>query len=259
VEVELAPVDATANDATANDPPALDPREVDSLTSAMAHSYLSMVKFLRQHMKLSQDDAWTHVVGPLGEEAVQQAMEAPPEYVSWTQMNELMRSDPKRVKERWESILRAAFQELQSGQRSAQAVEGIAHRPLDRARYMAVRHELARDWQPRNGIEQVLVDQLAHAFTQYLRWMERFTTYSTIYSTPQSWRHSRHDEPWEEPRVSEAQALETAASMVDRCNRLFMRTLRALRDLRRYPVVVQNAGQVNIGEKQINLKQGDTL
>ena len=42
--------------------------------------------------------------------------------------------------------------------------------------------------------------------------------------------------------------------MVDRFNRLFLRTLRALRDLRRYvpSVTVQNAAQVNIGGQQVN-------
>ncbi len=45
--------------------------------------------------------------------------------------------------------------------------------------------------------------------------------------------------------------------MVDRFNRLFLRTLRALRDLRRYApaVTIQNAGQVNIGAQQVNAAQ----
>ena len=43
--------------------------------------------------------------------------------------------------------------------------------------------------------------------------------------------------------------------MVDRFNRLFLRTLRALRDLRRYApsVTVQHAAQVNIGGQQVNM------
>ncbi len=43
--------------------------------------------------------------------------------------------------------------------------------------------------------------------------------------------------------------------MADRFNRLFLRTLRALRDLRRYApsVTVQHAGQVNIGGQQVNV------
>ena len=50
--------------------------------------------------------------------------------------------------------------------------------------------------------------------------------------------------------------------MVDRFNRIFLRTLRALRDLRRYSpsVTIQNAGQVNIAQQQTNtatLGEGD--
>ena len=45
--------------------------------------------------------------------------------------------------------------------------------------------------------------------------------------------------------------------MVDRFNKLFLRTLRALRDLRRYAptVMIYNAGQVNIGQQQVNAAQ----
>jgi hypothetical protein len=45
--------------------------------------------------------------------------------------------------------------------------------------------------------------------------------------------------------------------MADRFNRIFMRTLRQLRDLRRYsPVTINNANQINIaadGGQQVNL------
>ena len=60
--------------------------------------------------------------------------------------------------------------------------------------------------------------------------------------------------------MADAQALEQAAAMVDRFNRLQLRTLRQLRDLRRYApaVVIQNADQVNIGEQQINLSGGNS-
>jgi hypothetical protein len=51
-------------------------------------------------------------------------------------------------------------------------------------------------------------------------------------------------------------AIEQAATMVERFNRLFLRTLRALRGLRRYgPVVVHQAGQVNVGQQQVNVVQ----
>jgi hypothetical protein len=53
----------------------------------------------------------------------------------------------------------------------------------------------------------------------------------------------------EPPRLSDAQAEDQAAAMVDRFNRVFLRTLQALCGLRKVPpaVVVQNAGQVNVG------------
>jgi hypothetical protein len=60
--------------------------------------------------------------------------------------------------------------------------------------------------------------------------------------------------------VSEAEAINEAAQMVDRWSRLFLRTLRQLRDLRRYaapgtaaPVTIHNPAQVNVGHQQINV------
>ena len=41
--------------------------------------------------------------------------------------------------------------------------------------------------------------------------------------------------------------------MVDRFNRMFLRTLLGLRDQRRYSVVVQSAGQVNVGQQQVKV------
>lgn len=60
---------------------------------------------------------------------------------------------------------------------------------------------------------------------------------------------------WQPPRLGTAEALEQSAAMADRFNRLFLRTLRALRDLRRYagPVIVQRAAQVNVGAQQVNV------
>ncbi len=44
------------------------------------------------------------------------------------------------------------------------------------------------------------------------------------------------------------------SEMVDRYQRMFMRSLRALRDLRRYTprIMIHNQGQVNIGQQQVN-------
>jgi hypothetical protein len=60
---------------------------------------------------------------------------------------------------------------------------------------------------------------------------------------------------WDIPRVSEHHAIEQAAAMVDRFNSFFVRCVWNLLDLRRHclSVVVQNAGQVNVGGQQVNV------
>ena len=60
------------------------------------------------------------------------------------------------------------------------------------------------------------------------------------------------------PRVTTTEAIEHAAAMVYRFNRMYLRTVRGLLNMRRLPVVVQNnGGQVNVPEQQINLMAGD--
>ena len=64
---------------------------------------------------------------------------------------------------------------------------------------------------------------------------------------------------WQPMRLSYAEQLERATQMADRFQRMYMRTLRQMRDLRRYasPVVIQNARQVNVatdGGQQMNVQ-----
>ena len=56
-----------------------------------------------------------------------------------------------------------------------------------------------------------------------------------------------------------AAAMDQSGAMADRFHRMFLRGIRALRDLRRYApaVVVQNAGQVNVGGQQVNVVRED--
>jgi hypothetical protein len=62
--------------------------------------------------------------------------------------------------------------------------------------------------------------------------------------------------------VGEQNAIEHAMQMMDRYNRLFLRTLRQLRDLRRYskPITINNPKQVNIaaeGGKRVNVAEAE--
>jgi hypothetical protein len=95
---------------------------------------------------------------------------------------------------------------------------------------------------------------MAQAQAAMLFWQERLADHLMIECTEEK-RTFKELGQWYPPRVSEHQAVEQAGAMVDRFNRVFLRTLRALRDLRRYTpaVIVQNAGQVNVGGQQVNV------
>jgi hypothetical protein len=115
-----------------------------------------------------------------------------------------------------------------------------------------LRAELADCLQPTTGIERQLIDTMAQAQTAHLHWLEL----SMLRASRQcvSDKELREEGRWQAPRVTDAEAVDQAAMMVDRFNKIFLRTLRAFRDLRRYSpsIVINNAKQVNVGGHQLN-------
>ena len=143
------------------------------------------------------------------------------------------------------------------------------------AKYLGLRESFVAEWQPRGGIELSLIDMLAQTFFQWQYWLEE--TIKRSQSRPreehyeyQKWKQwnektkdskSWQDGYWFPTYVSEQQDIEHAVQMADRFNRIYMRTLRQLRDLRRYaPVTINNPNQVNIahdGGQQVNVAKTD--
>jgi hypothetical protein len=112
--------------------------------------------------------------------------------------------------------------------------EGFDSRPWQRAVFLAIRAELADERHPRNCIERQLIDQLADARACISFWQERLSLYAEL-------------------GVEDMR--EQAAAMPNRFHRMIEQTLRPLCSLRKVPlgVVVQNAGQVNVGGQQLNV------
>jgi len=119
-------------------------------------------------------------------------------------------------------------------------------------------------------MELSLIDVIAQAFFQYQYWLKQSVLRTqTKPREPHPdfirwWGWNRPGQPlaawsvggWEIPFVAERNAIEHAAQMADRWNRIYLRTLRNLRDLRRYCVTINNPQQVNIaadGGQQVNL------
>ena len=105
-----------------------------------------------------------------------------------------------------------------------------------RAQFLALREELAADWRPRSGIERQLIDTMAQA--GYLS-LHMLTVRTNLESCTNDRRY-KEEAKRGPPRQSDADALDQAAAMMDRYNQIFLRSLRALSDMRRHnsPVIV---------------------
>lgn len=175
-------------------------------------------------------------------------VDAPSQDVSWFALNTLLDSDPATAIAIWERVKRDAAGYVDQGYHVADALRYDS--PWQKAQFAVIRQGFYEEWQPRGGVERALLDNLAMAFCAQIYWageaQQRAATDPIDVDAKR-----RKDGYWTPPRVSQAEALQQAAEMADRWNRITIRTLRALRDLRRYTVVVNGAQQVNIGGQQV--------
>lgn len=236
------------------------PQEIVPVAYQMAKSYQRMVEHFHKHYKMEIPEAFAkteELIDPSTSHPnyLDKLRNGPPQDTDWWQLNDLARNDPEAMTRRWQGIKQAALDDLVSGHHAAEALEGSLDRPWDRAQFLALRQSLMEEWKPINGIEQSLIDTMAQVQTIYFYWMKQLAVYMNCEVQDQQNKYDMEGN-WLPPRVSHEAATEQAAAMVDRFNKLFLRTLRQLRDLRRYTpqVTIQNAGQVNIaGGQQMNL------
>ncbi|NNE66214.1 MAG: hypothetical protein HKN33_06575 [Pyrinomonadaceae bacterium] len=178
-----------------------------------------------------------------------------------------------RVAERlWERIKREGRDEFESGHLASNITFPCGHMKdvWNIARFIGVRESFIDEWNPNGGIEVSLVDMLTQSFFQWQYWLEQTikrsqTGFRDEHPEYKEWKEWKKESgvgmswksgSWCLPYVKEQEALEHAMKMVDRWNRIYMRTLRQLRDLRRYSVTINNPNQVNVandGGKQVNI------
>jgi hypothetical protein len=179
---------------------------------------------------LSTQEAAARVQRTWPPEDARRALQAPPDHVSWTDLEALLRHDPERDLRHRGEVQRAASEDLRIGHRACQAVEVLGSTPWSRAQYLSLRQELTDGWQPQNGVEQQLVDARAPAQTDAEFWLERVMARAARAAAIED-AVLRHKGKWELPGVNGFQTPEHAGAMVDRFNRISMRTQRALRDI----------------------------
>lgn len=237
----------------------IDPSEIGPLAKMLAHSYEGYIRFLEDAYNISRAQAKQRA--KVGMKLLSKYADDPPDQISWISLAQISEKDSDKAIAVWAAIRQEARDELQSGHRAAAVVShGFDFGPLDRARFLEVRATLYAEWQPTCGSESLMVDQLAqfHAAVEF--WLSQHMMQVVIGNGDRNVKQEKRDgSGWVPERLSEADSVQLSAAMVDKFHKMFIRTLRSLRDLRRLApqIVVQNAGQVNVGQQQVNVQQGD--
>jgi len=180
--------------------------------------------------------------------------DSPPQNVSWRQFDRIAEFDSSAVLEKWRSIKDAARDQLDSGQRICDVVG--AERPWERAQFLAVRQSMIEEWNPIGGIELSLIDQMAVSYTCWMNWLDDFHYLQRAEVDRREVDEKDELSNWNgsyvTPRISETAYVERSLKMADRFQRMFMRSLRALRDLRRYTgrITIKNEGPLTVGGNQ---------
>ncbi len=262
---------------------------IDSLESAVGYSslfrqmhqsFLRMVAFYKSPIggALSTDEARAKAFhGCTNEEEAKKQFDTlmglPRESLNFADLMELQTIAPRVAEKFWEMTKVEGQKEFLSGHLGANISfpVGYMKEVWNVARYLGVRESFIAEWEPEGGIEISLIDMLTQTYFQWQYWLEQTvkrgeTREREVHHEYAKWMAQQGKEAramgyedgyWVRPSISEQQALDQAVQMADRWNRIFMRTLRQLRDLRRYSTVtINNASQVNIaaeGGKQVNV------
>lgn len=256
-----------------------------SLLRTLSNAYVDQVAYYRSEeggvLPLEEARARAYRKCENEEEAQKlfsQMMSIPANWISLGDLLRMIGFAPRTAENMWEMMKREAQKDVESGHLASKALIPVHYmqEAWAIASYLGLRESLAAEWEPRGGIELNLIDMLAQAFLQYQYWVKesvlrtqtaprteepeytQWKQYKSAAAKANGWSHGW----WDIPYVREQEAIEHAAQMADRWNRIYMRTLRNLRDLRRYsvPVTINNPQQVNIaadGGQQVNVAPND--
>jgi hypothetical protein len=200
-------------------------------------------------------------------------LSAPSDSINFEQLWLLHQQSAPMAENLWELIKRQAQHEFESGHRAGAVFEPADYMTdaWNRASYLGLRESLCKEWQPKGGIELTMIDAIAQAWLQLQFWTKESVLRSRTKSREVDYKLQNQkktdnernknrppNELWDIPLVSEQSAVEHAAQMADRWQRMYFRAIRSLRDWRRYTqqVTINNPNQVNIatdGGQQINV------
>jgi hypothetical protein len=224
--------------------------EMESITTLAAKSFARL-------LELEIRKGHASIEGRYWYDTLEDALDAAPEDVTWTAMGRLEDVQPGSFATLWERIKEYARDELESGQRAALVATG-EQQPLARARFLVLREKYIREWEPRNVLENQMIDAICQAQTIREYWMRLATSRVAVECEIERYWVEVNGKR-SEKRIDGSESARDAREEAERWDRVFIRAVRALRDLRRYsmPVTINNPQQVNIavdGGQQVNVQ-----
>lgn len=227
--------------------------ELELLGRQMSAAFGRAVAYQVRHMHQSLSEAEQSVLAPADDKNAQRIMSLPAERVHYMDMVKLQAKDPALAAQRWQSVRQRAKEFIRNGENQAHALSPSDEESVwQLAKFMAVRESLAEGCEPRNGIEAELLNQMAQYHLQIMYWTRILNERATRDVIVEIGIRKK----LRPPEMSQAQMIAQAAEMVERFQRLFTRAHRAFQESRkRMPITVQNAGQINVAEQQVNFKE----
>ena len=216
----------------------------------MAESYLALVNHYQELDGPSKRKAHRKA-RHVKKSYLSRLLTAPADQISWFDLSAAADKDPELCAKAWQRIYDCAMEDYLSGERAGRVLgDNFDFGPLDRTHFTVTRASLVAEWDPLPGSEMQLIDMMAQTLSLHERWITRHSSHQML-------GFSKLDETGMRlpPRVCEAEALEQSAMMTERFQRMYIRLVKTLRELKKgsNPVVVQNAGQVNVGQQQVNV------
>ena len=225
--------------------------EIETITALAAKSFARV-------LRTEQRDGPCRSLGRYRFDSVSDALNAAPEDLTWGTMGQLEDEEPGSFAVLWERMKELARDELESGQRAA-AVACGHDSPFTRARFLVLREKYISEWQPRNVLESQLIDAICQAQTIREYWMKLATERVAVECQVERFTIESLGKR-REHIIDGTESAREAREEAERWDRVFLRSVRALRDLRRYtaPVIVNQGGQVNVaadGAQQTNVQR----
>jgi hypothetical protein len=224
--------------------------EIEAITALAAKSFARVLELEKRKGSAS-------IRGRHRYDSLAEALAASPEDLTWNAMGRLEDEEPGSFTILWERMKQVARDELESGHRAASVAVGD-DRPLTRARFLVLREKYIDEWQPRNVLESQMIDAVCQAQTIREYWMKLATERAAVECEIDRFTIETNGKR-RDVTIDGSESARDAREEAERWDRVFIRAVRALRDLRRYStaVIVNNqGGQVNVasdGGQQVNV------